>query len=427
VDGAGRFSGGPGVFVCDCSRLAAGRGKWLIFLCAGAVSEALKDKGNPTPDGLGGLWGLIVLLPFFLIFIGDFYLPVGSGQVTIPMGMVVVFPVVFLYFFAGRVAFSAASLLLAGVLFCGFSGMLVTPEAGFLRSFAGALPIIFSVLVLIFYEIYPVSYEAVVRCMLAGGVVLAVAVVILFLVSLGVSGGYYEQKLVIETPLGRSNYLAAFLVFLFALGFSRGSLISLVFLAAIFCTLSRGGVLALAVFFVLHRFLKKDGFWIFAAGMVFVGVLVFFIAACGGWNFSGVSGFQGGGLDSIFNRLELWSFGLDIFSRNPVFGVGPNTFRTFVELDGGIEDVWGVHNSILLLLLNYGVFGFIFYSAYIFLIYRSILLAEKIDERFFCLRAAFLVLMIFGLYEPLVGSAAFEVLLAMIFILSRSRTRMPSS
>lgn len=387
--------------------------------------DEVKDEINSIKRQRWNLRDYILLLPFFLLFIGDFQLPVGDGMVTIPMGIVLVFPAVFWYLITGRLALSISSLLLAGVLFCGLLGFLFTPLASFSRSVAGALPIVFAALIIVFYERYPVSQEKAVRYMLVGGAVLAVAVIILFVFSLGVSGDYYDQKLIIETPLGRSNYLAAFLLFLFALSVPRNIFISILFLVAIFCTLSRGGVLALVMFFTVIPFLRRRKAWVLGVGAVLVWLLISYLASDGVMGYvSEIFSLQDTELDSVFNRFELWSFGFDIFSGSPVFGIGPNTFRTFVELASDVENVWGVHNSVLLMLLNYGVFGLIFYLTYLAVIYKNILLAEKMDGRFFYLRAVFLVLLVFGFYEPLVGSAAFEVLLALVFVLARSQARM---
>ncbi len=370
----------------------------------------------------------ILLLPFFLLFIGDFQLPVGGSVVTIPMGMVLVFPIFFLYLIAGKLVVSRASLLLIAVLFCGFLGFLLTSSASFFRSAAGALPIVFAVLTIIAYERYPVSQKTAISYILAGGIVLAVAVIILFVFSLGVTGDYYDQKFIIETPLGRSNYLAAFLLFLFALSIPRNIFISIIFLLAIFCTLSRGGILALMIFFAIIPFLRREKVWVLGCGVLVAWWLIASLDPARAIGYvSDNFDLQDIELDSVFNRFELWSFGFDIFIENPIFGIGPNTFRTFVELAGDVENVWGVHNSVLLIALNYGAVGLIFYSAYLVVIYKNILLAEKIDGKFFYLRAVFLALLIFGLYEPLVGSAAFEMLLALVFVLARSQVQIKTA
>lgn len=395
--------------------------------CVGGRRERVKDKNDSVAEKRWRRQDFIFLLPFFLLFIGDFQFPIGASSVTIPMGMAFIAPVVFWYLIAGRLAFSAPSLLLVGVLFFGFLGFLLTPLASFSRSAAGALPIIFSALTIIAYEFYSVPQEKAVRLMLVGGVILAIAVIFLFVLSLSESGGYYNQKLVIETPLGRSNYLAAFLIFLLALNIPGNVFISILFLVAIFCTLSRGGVLALMLFFALIPLLRRVKVWVLGVGLL-LALLIFACIVSDGFvnHISRIFNPKEIPLDSVLNRFKLWSFGFDIFSEHPVFGVGPNTFRTFVELAGDVENVWGVHNSVLLILLNYGIFGLIFYSAYLVFIYRNILLAEKVDDRFFYLRVVFLVLLIFGFYEPLVGSAAFEVLLALVFVLARSQVRMIS-
>lgn len=393
-------------------------------VCVDELCEAVKGEACPVAKKSWDIFHYILLLPFFLLFIGDFKLPVGESIVTIPMGMILIFPVVFWYFIAEKMSVSIAPMLLAGVLFCGSIGFLLTPLAAFSRSAAGVLPLVFAGLVMVMYGRCFISPEKAVHYMLAGGVVLAVAVIFLFVFSLGMSDDYYSQKLIIETPLGRSNYLAAFLLFLFALSVPRNIFLSIIFLIAIFCTLSRGGVLALAVFFLVIPFLRRKNIWILVAGGVGLGVVIYSLVFAGLLeSVVNIFDVQDAEFDSIFNRLSLWSFGFDIFLENPVFGIGPNTFRTFVELAGDVEDVWGVHNSILLILLNYGVFGLVFYSSYLFVIYKNISLAEEADDRFFYVRVVFLVLLVFGFYEPLVGSAAFEVLLALIFVLARSRVR----
>lgn len=382
----------------------------------------LSDEGSANAKQRWNLQSYIFLLPFFLLFIGDFQLPVGKSVVTVPMGMVLVLPAFVWYLITRKLEFSGPSMLLVGVLLCGSLGFLFTPLASFLRSVVGALPIAFAALIIVVYEGHPVSQEKAVTCMLMGGLVLAVAVVILFFYSLGVQGDFYNKKLMIETPLGRSNYLAAFLLLLFALSLPRNIFISAIFLGAIFCTLSRGGVLALVMFLAIIPFLRRGKLCVLSFGVM----SVCFLVACLAPDvvveyFSSILNLQGIGLDSVFNRFKLWSFGFDIFSEHPVFGIGPNTFRTFVELAGNVEDVWGAHNSVLLVVLNYGFFGLILYSAYLWIIYKNLLLAEAIDARFFYLRAVFLVLLVFGLYEPLVGSAAFEVMLALVFVLARSQ------
>lgn len=384
-------------------------------------------------SGYGGVQKLsvkdyILLLPFFLVFIGDFQIGVGTSSITVPMSMAIILPIFLGYLVAGKLKFSRVPLLLFGVLFCGLLGFLFTPAASFLRTIAGSLPVLFSMLTVMIYEQYQLPCERAIKYILVGSFTLAIAVIILFLISRSIAGGYYDQKLLIETPLGRSNYLAAFLLFAFALSLPVSTSASIVILVAIFCTLSRGGVLALILFFATSLLLRVRRLWFYGCciGLLLISVMLIFYSVPEDiieyilqfLNLQDVDV----NLDSVYSRLDLWSFGFDIFSENPVFGIGPNTFRTFIEMDGSIEDVWGVHNSLLLVLLNYGFFGLICYFAYIVIIYKQVLIAERKNSNMFYLRCVFLVLMFFGFYEPLVGSAAFEMLLVLTYILAKSQS-----
>lgn len=365
----------------------------------------------------------LILLPFFLLFIGDVQVPVGMSTATVPMGMFIVFPLLFVCLALPRIMVPAAALLLLGTLFFGAVGVLLTPQSAYPRAAAGALPLLYAVCTLMFYaQFYRfLKVEWAVRMMLVGGGVLALMVIALFVVAMLSPGNYYAQKLLIETPLGRSNYLAAFLIFLFALALAlaKNRVVVWLFAIAVFCTMSRGGILMFLFFLVALRLEKRQLLW-----LAWVGPLLAFLAAT--WLVSAdfhsyireYDGAYAGEVLSATNRLLLWSFGFDLWLQNPWFGIGPNTFRTFIELNSGIEDVWGAHNSVIQMLLNYGLFGTIFYCLYIREIYRRLRRAELTAPWFRYMRVAFVVLQVFGLFEPLVGSAAFEILLAFMLILA---------
>ena len=371
----------------------------------------------------------LILLPFFLLFIGDAQVPVGMSRMTVPTGMFIIFPLLFACMALPRIVMPKAVFLLLGTLFFGAVGVMVTPEGSYMRAAAGALPVVYAICALMvyaqFYEF--IKLEWIVRMMLAGGVVLAVAVIVLFIVAVPSPGNYYTQKLLIETPLGRSNYLAAFLVFLFALALAKNRVLSWLFAIAVFCTMSRGGAIIFVLFLVALQMEKRRLLW-----LVWVGSLAAFIVATLFVStdihnhVQEYDGAFGGELISAVNRLLLWSFGFELWVHNPWFGIGPNTFRTFIELNPGVEDVWGAHNSVLQLLLNYGLFGAIFYGWYVKEIYTRLRLAEQTAAWFRYLRVVFVVLQVFALFEPLVGSAAFEVLLAYMLILAFRQASPPA-
>lgn len=372
----------------------------------------------------------LILLPFFLLFVGDFQLPVGESTMTIPMGMFIVFPLLLLCMTLARIVIPSSVLLLIGTLFFGMVGLVLTPEGSFLRAAAGTLPLLYAICILMVYaQFYRyIALDRAVGMMLAGGIVLAAAAIILFIVAVMSPGGYYEQKLLIETPLGRSNYLAAFLIFLFALAMAKQRALAWLFALAIFCTMSRGGALMFVLYLVALQMAKWRMLWLVWAGPLFLFfVATFLVTNDHQSSIVALAGPYQGEVLSIINRLLLWSFGFDLWIQNPLFGIGPNTFRTFVELNPGIENVWGAHNSILQMLLNYGLFGTCLYVLYIREIYVRLRRAEQTAPWFRYLRVAFVVLQVFGLFEPLVGSAAFEVLLAYMLILALRQASLPAS
>jgi len=387
-----------------------------------------QDAFSSRYDAQAGIF--LILIPFFLLFVGDLQVPIGESTMTVPMGMFIVFPLLILCMALARIVIPSAAMLLLGTLFFGLLGLLLTPEGHLLRGAAGTLPLLYAVCILVVYaQFYRyIAVERAVGMMLAGGIVLALAAIVLFIIAVMSPGGYYEQKLLIETPLGRSNYLAAFLIFLFSLALAKQRTLALLFGIAIFCTMSRGGALMFLLFIVALQMAKLRLLWLVWLGplLLFFGA-TFLISSDHQHLLLAVAGPYQGEILSIINRLLLWSFGFDLWIQHPFFGIGPNTFRTYVELNPSIENVWGAHNSIIQMLLNYGLFGTILYVLYIREIYKRLCQAELTAPWFRYLRVVFVVLQVFGLFEPLIGSAAFEVLLAYMLILALKQISLPGS
>ncbi len=370
----------------------------------------------------GGLLAMLPLLPFFFLFIGDFQLPIGHSALTVPMGMTVVLLMLLISLGRPCIRIPTAALLLLGVLAFGAAGLLLTPEAGVLRGAAGAMPLVYAIAALVAYSQIRSSLDIdrALLMMLRGGLILAVATMVLCCIGLvSPRGDYYATKLLIETPLGRSNYLSAFLLFLFALALALRPAWAGLLALAVLATLSRGGALMLLLFLVAMPLARRGKLWLVGALPLLAFFVCLFLLVSGHYEMlAQMAGPYAAVVRSVFNRMLLWLFGYDLWLQSPFFGVGPNTFRTFVEMHPGIEDVWGVHNSILQLLLNYGLCGTLLYCAYLRTIYRHLCLAERADPAMWYLRVVFVVLMVFSLFEPLVGSAAFEMLLALLFIVA---------
>lgn len=363
----------------------------------------------------------VMLLPFFLLFVGDAQIPIGASAATIPLGILLLTPLLVFRTAAGAISLSKAAILLLLILLAGGMGTLMTPQAQGVRAVAAALPLLFALIAVLAYSTARLSSSRMISWMLAGGIVLAVWVIFLGLPNLGAEGDYYEEKLRVETFLGRSNYLAAFLIFLVGLSWPRSRGLALLFAFAVVCTMSRGGIAILGLFVCALALTKRGKLWVVGwlgllAMLTTIGFFILFEAEVITFFIDS----SDSRLDSTLNRLMLWNFGLELWMSQPLLGIGPNTFRTFVESSNDVEDVWGVHNSILLMLLNYGIVGTAIYALYLREIYRALQHAELVDPRFQSIRAAFVVLLVFSLFEPLVGSGAFEFLLALILVLAKS-------
>lgn len=77
-------------------------------------------------------------------------------------------------------------------------------------------------------------------------------------------------------------------------------------------------------------------------------------------------------------RIESWQKAIEIFSKNPVFGVGFNTYRfaqvkygnfNFDSPEGGHSGA-GTDSSILLVAATTGIFGFVLYLAFLFSLFE---------------------------------------------------------
>ena len=113
------------------------------------------------------------------------------------------------------------------------------------------------------------------------------------------------------------------------------------FIAGIYMTQSRGGMLALLVILLLGM---KDRFGIVASALFASFACVFFLLM----NFTGgreVSMAAGS------DRMALWGSGLELFKSSPLFGIG---WGSFADQNGGRA----AHNSFVLCLAELGIGGY---------------------------------------------------------------------
>jgi O-antigen ligase len=142
-------------------------------------------------------------------------------------------------------------------------------------------------------------------------------------------------------------------------------------------TFSRGGLLILAVIFMVYFLLNKPAnqWRLFLSVCSFLGIA---------WVASYFLGFRV--LDTLQNRfkdfssdggsgrLELWGRAWDLFTSNPVFGIGASNFTEYNAFKYGDQLV--VHNTFLEILTESGLIGLFFYLSFVFIVFIQMLRAN---------------------------------------------------
>ncbi|MGG6261313.1 O-antigen ligase family protein [Stutzerimonas stutzeri] len=365
--------------------------------------------------GRGGGSSFLVWLSVFLIFMGNVRIPIGGSELYTPIA---IFPVLILLFFRLlRLKVLIGAFALIGVLVSGFISSLNSEYVSSIRALAAVFPVVMAILLIVSVGRGD-DYSYLIRSgILCGGSILAVWVIILSSKAILSGLPYYEAKMIIETPLGRSNYLSIFI--LVFLSFSFGESLVYKILGVISLLLlsfySRGGALILILFLFLALFSNFKDLRL----RLLVGI--FLLLTCSAIILFGIEGlyaflFDSSDFDyfeSAGNRVQLWLAAIDLIKESPFYGIGPNGFRSAVE-QRGLEDVWGPHNSILLLWLNYGIIGMASYGIYVYFTIRVVSNGSNPDPNYPGI--FLLVALLFSMFEPAVGSANFEMLLASLYL-----------
>jgi O-antigen ligase len=367
-------------------------------------------------------WSSVVLL-----YVGEMRVPVQQSELYLPAAVVPLAALAALRARGGTLRMPSPAWALAGVLAAAAVATAASEWVGPRRGAAATVPVAVAMLGVVALAGVD-DLARVVRSAVAwGGALLSAWVLALAAVGLADALSWPDWKQAIETPLGRSNFLAAFLLFFVATvwGRSRG-LVALGVLAMV-CTLSRGGLIALVLFLLLQRLARVPGRAERAAVAVIVAGLLAVAAASwprgearaplrpefdGSLPAAAVHALASPA--SVANRVRLWQAAHTMIADSPWLGAGPNGFRSRVELDRTLEDVWGPHNAVMLLWLNYGLAGLAAYLAWLLAVLRAV---DRARARAGGAQAcawppALHALLAFALIEPLVGSASFELLLA---------------
>lgn len=343
------------------------------------------------------------------VFIGDVHLPQ-----TVPLSILIA---LFFILRMPRVSIPPPFFFLVAVLLSGLMNLLSAGYYDSERDFVIYLPVIYALFVLLFVGGF--EYDERLRYALgAGAVILCCLVYWAFLFSAENPIGYYQLKLTAETPLGRSNYLAAFLGFVLLVSTFWSRWLSFLVLPAFVLTLSRTGIL-LVTAFLLFRFIlvRRYALW--------VGVTVVAVAAVA-YHFSDriydlPQIVQEGLLssDSFGIRIRAWLATIDIIQDNPLFGVPRGYYRDAIEAAVPGENLWDPHNSILHMLVSFGIVGFLFYLAYVIEIFAEIYRASLSSRFWRGVCWGYTLILAWSLFEPLLLTPAVEILQAYLFIMAR--------
>jgi hypothetical protein len=250
--------------------------------------------------------------------------------------------------------------------------------------------------------------------LIGGGLFIALVMVLTSASNFSSELDFYAVKNLMVTPLGSSNYLAIFILFSFtvALFFSH-YLISAVLAIAIFITFSRTGYIMLAltglIWFVDMRLRPsvRTRKYIFMISMAVLAVIWLALYV----NFDSLP-------LSLANRVELWRDAVGQVLNFPLFGAPRSVY---LQIFHGLA--WDPHNSVLNLLILLGVTGTIVYAYFLFVIiktFRELAFDSLIWKAVYY---AVIVSLVWSLFEVILLTPAYDILLAVLFCFARSRKR----
>lgn len=213
--------------------------------------------------------------------------------------------------------------------------------------------------------------------------ILAIQVIAQFLNSTVINGlDWNYVKSTVETPLGRTNYLAAFLIiymicidYLMESGFKKYVHIGLCVLG-IFCTMSDGSYVLTALYFLYRlipyrRIIKKRKKKDFKSKIALIFVILVAIVLLvqfqdtigGAYNHFLKHTISATSVDQLLNgRTNVYAYSFGIIRDNPIFGIGLGTITGQTTRS---------HNIILQLLVSGGVVNLVIFLSVYFRIMRQ--------------------------------------------------------
>ncbi|MGP4062876.1 O-antigen ligase family protein [Halobacillus sp. H74] len=179
-------------------------------------------------------------------------------------------------------------------------------------------------------------------------------------------------------------------------------------------TFSRGGLLILMIIFMVYFFLNKSA----NQWRLLISTFTFFLitwVSSQAMNFSILdilqSRFQDFSDDGGSGRFELWGRAWDLFSTNPLVGIGANNFADYNAFEYGENLV--VHNTFLEVLVESGIIGLFAYGLFVFTVLIQIFQA-KFHRKYPFLFLTFLGFMFQMMFLSLIVNDMFLLFLALL-------------
>lgn len=211
----------------------------------------------------------------------------------------------------------------------------------------------------------------------------------------------------IFSTLGQPNWFASFLILTLPLSvaflsFSRKiehkvlfTIFTLTILLALIFTNSRSGfvgasIAILALILLLgKKFITQNKRVLLPLLAVAIVTLVLFGSSFITRFKELAAGKAAGGTETSTLRLIVWQGAIDIFTKNPLLGTGPETFaysyQKYRPLEHNKTTEWNffynkAHNEFLNYLANIGILGFILYLTFLFFVVKNLLQIAKYAE-----------------------------------------------
>lgn len=225
---------------------------------------------------------------------------------------------------------------------------------------------------------------------------------------------YYQWKLLARSPLGSSNYLAIFFLFLLNVTLysrRRGRIVlAVLFTALIAITLSRIGMVFTAASFAVHaadrrgrlRPLLIGGGIVVTAGAATAAMMVG----------AGIAGRLG---TSLAIRLQKQVEAVEVIVRHPWFGIP----RSEIVRIFGHPITWHPHNGLLQVLVLFGVIGAACYVIYLVLVLRTIQRRATDSDLWRGIFAGLCIVLCWSTIEIVLLTPHFQLLVAVLYGLAR--------